>query len=164
MKKVLLIGLLILIWVYGSGYRAFTDANVNKVLNEWEDATRRGDAEATCATFADDMTFALEEHTAESTVKHEGGKDELCAYVRKLLPAMVRAVSSTNVTRDNLTVTRSWLHCWTAEVSYTEHRTTGLASGLSVRTVSDDRLTLVKSFGGVLVRRLESVSRLDEGT
>ncbi len=164
MKKVVLMGLLILMWIYGSGYWAFTETNVNNLLDEWELASARGDAEAVCSTFADDMTFSMEEHAPAETFNREGGKDELCAYLRKMVPALARAVSSRNLKRDDLTVKRSWLHPWSAEVSYTEYRTTVLASGPNIKTISNDRIALVKSLKGVLVRRLESVSRLDDGT
>lgn len=164
MKKLVLLGLLILAWIYGSGYWAFRETSVNSLLNDWDAASAKGDAETVCGTFADDMTFSLEEHSADDSSTRQGGKEELCAYLRKLAPVMARAITSTNVSRDNLTVAHSWLHPWTAEVSYTEHRTTGIASRGTVKTISSDHIALVKSLRGVLVTRLESVSRLDERT
>jgi hypothetical protein len=73
-------------------------------------------------------------------------------------------VSSTQVRRDNLKVERGWLHCWTADVSYTEHRTITLTNaGMTVRTVSDDKLTLVKTLTRVVIKRIAASVRIDSG-
>jgi|HubBroStandDraft_5_1064220.scaffolds.fasta_scaffold408641_1 hypothetical protein len=161
MKKLLIFGLLVVVGVYGSGAWTFSQAHLNGLLGDWEDMSAKGDADAICDTFADDMTFSFDEHTTESSGIREGDKQELCAYLRKLEPAMARAGVTSTVTRENISVTRSWLHPWTAELSYTEHRTTLVPSRGSIRTVSNDRIALVKSLRGVLITRLESVIRID---
>ena len=68
---------------------------------------------------------------------------------------------STQVKRDDFTVRRSWLHPWTAEVSYFEERTTRMSRvNVTLKTESDDQWTLVNTFGGVKVMRLTSKTRL----
>jgi hypothetical protein len=163
MKKLIVLGLLVVAGIYGSGAWAFSQAHLNGLLSDWEDMSAKGDADSICDTFADDMTFSLDERTAESSGPREGDKQELCSYLRKLEPAMARAGVTSSVTREDLSVTRSWLHPWSAEVSYTEHRTTLVPSHGTIKTVSNDRIALVKSLKGVLIKRLESVSRVDSG-
>ncbi len=165
MKKVLWLVVLIAVWVYGSGYWAFTDANVNRFLNEWEGATARGDADAICKTLADGMTFSMHDDSTATPFDMEGNKEDFCAYVKKSVPMMAKIMSSSQVTREEFKVERKGLlHWWTAEVSYTELRTTGIARTLNVKTISEDKLILTKTFSGVLVKRLESESYMDDGT
>jgi hypothetical protein len=161
MKTVIWLGVLVTAWVYGSGYWAFREAGVNEFLEKWEDATRRGDAQAMCETFTPDMTFSIRDRTTGRMLEQEGDRSEMCAYLQKVLPAMAKFVSDVKLTRDNFRATRHGLHWWTAEVSYTEHRDTTLKSALHLKTISEDRLILVKSFDGLRVRRLESEDGLD---
>jgi hypothetical protein len=85
----------------------------------------------------------------------------MCADIKKLLPALVKVVTDDNVTRDNFKVTRSGLHWWNADVSYTEHRDRTLRNAMHLKTISEDHLVLVKTFEGVRLERLESNERLD---
>lgn len=52
------------------------------------------------------------------------------------------------------------MHPLTADVSYTEHLDTTLKSGLHLKQVSEDRLTLITTFKGLRVKRLDSESWL----
>jgi len=115
-----------------------------------------------CATFTPDMTFSLHDRGTGRLLEKQGGRSEMCDYLHKIVPVMAKAISSENVTRDNFTMTRHGLHWWTADVSYTEHRDTTLGSKVHVKAISEDHLTLVKTFDGLLVKKLESEGHLDQ--
>lgn len=160
-KTLIWLGLLVAAFVYGSGYWAFREASINELLEKWEDATRRGDVQELCDTFTPDMTYSLHDQIGARSQDQAGGRAEMCAYMQKTVPVMAKAITAVSVTRDNMKVTRHGLHWWTAEVTYTEHRDTAIGSALHLKTISDDRLILVKSFAGLRVKRLESDDRLD---
>ena len=75
---------------------------------------------------------------------------------------MKHVVSGMSVTRDDVEVSRDWLHPWTAEVSYTEQRSVSMAGiQMQVNTVGEDRLTLVKTLtGGVKIKALHAKTRM----
>jgi ketosteroid isomerase-like protein len=162
LKKLVWLTVMVIAWVYGSGYFAFTGSNVNGFLNQWEAATAKGDAEAICQTLADDMTFSMHDESSERPFDMEGNKEDFCAYLEKALPMMSKVVSSMQLTREDLIVKRQGWFGWRAEVSYTEHRVTGIADRMSVKTISTDKLLLVKTLSGVLVKRLDSENRRDD--
>jgi hypothetical protein len=146
---------------YLSGSLSFREASVNRFLAGWEEDTRRGDADAACETLAQDMTFSVHEHIGARAQDAQGNRDEFCSYLHKSIPLLAKQVASTDVTRDHFTVTRDALHWWTANVSYTEHRDLTLVSGLHLKQVSEDHVTLVKTLKGLRLERLESDARLE---
>ena len=93
----------------------------------------------------------------------DGGKKEFCDYVSMAAKGMALIGPQTQFTRNNFTVQRSWLHPWTATVSYDESRTTTLTRiDVTINTHSVDRWTLVQTFTGVKVKSLRSeVQRAD---
>jgi hypothetical protein len=160
-KTLIWLGLLVAVGVYGSGSWTFREAGIKAMLDKWEDDARRGDAQATCDSFAPDMTFSMHGTVNGRSTDREGDRAQMCADLQKLLPVLAKVVTDVKVTRDNLKVTRHGLHWWTAEVSYNEHRDRTLQNGMHLKTLSADHLVLVKSFDGVRLKRLESDERLD---
>jgi hypothetical protein len=159
-KSLFWLAVLVSAGIYGSGSWTFREVNVSQLLENWEEAAKRGDADAICNTLAPDMTFSTHDTIGARVQDRAGGRAEFCEYLDKVVPLLAQKVRSTNTTRDNLTVTRDPLHWWTAEVSYTEHEETTLDSGLHMKTEDENHLTLVKTVEGLRVRRLDSHSRL----
>ncbi len=61
-----------------------------------------------------------------------------------------------NVSFEDVSVKRDWLHPWTSEVSYTEHRTLSIPSiQQNFHTISEDEIVLVQTFSGVKLRKLD---------
>ena len=133
---------------------------MSKLLDSWEEDTRRGDADAMCESFTPDMTFAIHDHIGARVENGEGDRDKMCAYLDKVVPLLAQKEKSVEVKREGFTVKRYGLHWLTADVSYTEHREITLDSGMHLKQVSEDHLTLVKTTKGLRVTRLESESRL----
>ena len=164
MKKLLWIAVLALAYIYVSGYYSLSEAGVNRFLDEMETQSQQGNADAVCAMFADNVEVSLQDRSTRAPVNVTGGREQLCAMLKKMLPMQAALISSTQVRRDDLKVERAWLHPWTADVSYTEHRTTTLSrGGMTVRTVSERKLRLVKTLVRVVIKRIEASIRIDNG-
>jgi len=164
MNKLIWLTIAILAWFFGSGYFAFSESGVNNFLNHWADSTLQGDADAVCATASKDMTFEINDGTTGRHMQIEGNRDDFCEYVRKTTPLMAKMAGSVHVTRDEMTIEHKALHWWTAQVTYVEHWTINVGGRVTIETVSEDRVTLVKTFKGVFVKRLDSESYVENAT
>lgn len=164
MKKLFWLLAIVLIGVYGSGYAGLGEGGAIRFLNRWEELSVDGDAEAVCDLMHEDLQVSLDDRSGGRPVQLQGGKEEFCAYARQAISAMKLVMSSMNVTRENIEVKREWLHPWTADLSYTERRALSMAGGaVQMSVIGEDRLTLVKTFGGVKIRRLQSTTRRGQG-
>jgi hypothetical protein len=163
MKKILLVLVLVVVGVYAQGAILFSESGANRFLSELEDLSLQGDSEAFCNRLHEDMEVSIDDTSADPPAQIEGGKQELCDYVSEAAKGLGLLGVSTNLMRDDFTVRRSWLHPWTAEVSYFETRTTHMSRvNVTLNTTSEDQWTLVNTFSGIKVKRLTSTVRLAE--
>ena len=161
MKKILLLVVCAVIAVYVVGAVRFSEIGAMKFISDLEDLSLDGKTEEYCAHLHDDMKVSISDHSGDPPADFDGGKQELCDYVTQASKGLAMLGVSMNVRRDDVTVTRSWLHPWTAEVRYFETRSTHLQLGnITLNTESDDQWTLVQTFGGVKVMRLVSKTQL----
>ena len=165
MKKivwVLAVSLLAVAGVYGTGAVRLSKSSANHFLNELETLSLQEKSDEYCALLHDDLTVSIRDHTAPQMPRDfDGGKAEFCEFVGTAVDGMSLIGPEWQVTRDDFTVTRSWLHPWTAHVSYHETRTTRMTRiNVTLNTVGDDKWILVNTFDGVKALRLESESRL----
>jgi len=163
MKKLFWIAALALVWVYGSGFMSLGERGAMGYLNEWEQYSLNGDAESICGMMHEQMEFSIDDRTTPGQpIDMQGGKAELCDYYAKVVPAMKHIVSDMSVTREDVEVKRDWLHPWTAEVAYTEHRSVSMSViQMQVNTVGEDKITLVKTLtDGVKIKSLHAKTRM----
>ena len=161
MKKFLLLVVLGLLGVQAYGAIVFSESGANGFLNELEHLSLSGQGAEYCDRLHDDMEVSIDDRSANPPAVFEGGKQEFCNYVSYAAKGMDIIGVSTNVQRDDFTVKRSWLHPWTAEVSYIESRTTTMSViNTTLKTEGEDEWTLVNTFSGVKVLRLKSKTRL----
>jgi hypothetical protein len=157
MKKILMTILLLVLAVYGYGWVTLSEAGSNHFLNELENLSMTGKGEEYCARLHEDLKVSIRDHSAEPPAIFDGNREDFCGYVTYAMKGIEILGVSTNVTREDFTVERDWLHPWTVQVTYHEDRTTTMSkAGTTLHTVSDDRLTLVQSFHGVKLLYLES--------
>jgi len=143
--------------IFGSSAITLSESGTNRFLDQLEDLSIQGNGAAYCALLHDDLKVSIKDHSAEPQAHIEGGKQEFCAYVSNAAKGMSLLGVSTQVQRNDFTVHRSWRHPWTAEVSYHEQRSTRMSRvNVTLHTRSTDRLTLVQTFGGVKLMRIES--------
>jgi hypothetical protein len=161
MKKILLLVVLGLLGVQAYGAILFSESGTNEFLNELEHLSLSGKGQEYCDRLHDDMEVSIDDRSADPPAVFEGGKKEFCDYVSYAAKGMDIIGVSTSVQRDDFTVRRSWLHPWTAEVSYVESRTTTMSAiNVTLNTEGEDEWTLVNTFSGVKVMRLKSRTRL----
>jgi hypothetical protein len=157
MKKIVVVILLVLVTIYGYGMVTLSEGASNRFLNELENLSMTGKGEEYCARLHENLKVSIRDHSAEPPADFEGDREDFCGYVTYAMKGIEILGVSTNVTRKNFTVKRDWLHPWTVHVSYHEDRTTTMSKAGTTRyEVSDDRLTLVQTYGGVKLLSLES--------
>jgi hypothetical protein len=157
MAKLFWFAVIALAGIYGVGYASLNAGAVTIFLNDMEVMTTKGDAQGLCDLFADAAQVAILDHTSGKDQTVKGGKDVACQQIAATAPAMAMLQTTTEVQREELKVERSLLKPWTAEISYTEKRHTNMQrAGLQISTESDDKLTLIRTFSGVKITRLES--------
>jgi hypothetical protein len=157
MKKIVVVILLSLLTIYGYGRVKLSESASNRFLNELEQLSMTGKGEEYCARLHEDLKVSIRDHSADPPADFDGNREDFCGYVTYAMKGIEILGVSTNVTRENFTVAREWLHPWTAHVSYHEARITTMSkAGTTLHTVSDDRLTLVQTFDGVKLLYLES--------
>jgi ribosomal protein L7Ae-like RNA K-turn-binding protein len=86
-----------------------------------------------------------------------GGKKELCETTRSTVAGLQLLPHSMNVEYTAVKSKQQLSNPWTGDVSYSEHRTFTIpGADVSLRTVSEDEITLVQTFSGVKLRKLKS--------
>lgn len=164
MKRFLWLPLAMAACVYGTGAVKMSESSADRFLNELETLSLQGKSADYCARLHKDLTVSIRDHTSpEMPRDFDGGKAQFCDYVSTAARAMALIGPETRATRENFLVTRSWLHPWTARVSYHESRTTRFTRvNATLDTVSDDQWILVFGFDGLKVLGLASESRAVE--
>ena len=163
LKKLLalLAATLTLACIYGTAAYNLSESGEVRFLDELEKLSLQGKSDAYCARLHPDMSVSIRDHTSPGTPRDfDGGKKQFCEFITMAAKGVDLIGPESTATRTDLSVTRSWLHPWTAQISYHETRTTRLTRiNVTVNTQGDDRWTLVQTFSGVQALGLVSESR-----
>jgi len=142
---------------YSYGVLSLTESGANRFLDDLEALSLQGKGREYCARLHPDLHVSVRDHSADPPADFDGGRDDFCAYVSYAAKGMGLLGISTRVARNDFTITRSWLHPWTAQVRYHEDRVTVMTKvGATVHTLSADSLTLVQTVGGIRLLALDS--------
>jgi hypothetical protein len=156
-KSMCALVLAVLAGTYAFGLWSLSATHANRFLDELETLSLQGHSAEYCARLHVDLQVSIRDHSAQPAADFDGGRDQFCAYVSYAARGVDLLGISTQVSRNEFTITRSALHPWTAHVSYHEVRTTTMSKvQATLHTVSDDSLTLVQTFDGVKVLALRS--------
>ena len=113
----------------------------------------------------EDLKVSIDDFSSGRRMRMEGGKADTCEYIKQTAPAFKLVLSAMNVVREVIEVKHEWTHPWTAEVSYTVRRSMSMARGaMQNNAIGDDQVTLVNTLGGVNIRRLVAVTKLNMRT
>ena len=157
MKKLVLLIVLVVGGVYLVGWINLSMNGSARFLATMDQLLIEGRGEELCARLHDDLRVSIHDHTTPAPIAIEGGKKEYCDYLETASKGMRVLGVSMQATRNDFTVEREWTHPWTARVRYYEERTTTMSlANVTIRSESDDKLTLVYTFGGVKLRSIES--------
>lgn len=156
--KLLLWPLLIVAAWIGHGRLMFTESRVMPLVAAHASQVYSGDTRA-CDFYTDDLQVDLEADQRAGRWEVEGGKDELCGYLRKAAAGFVLLDAQLHTEFSNVSLERKGFPWTEATLRYTE-QTTMQSSKLPTMTfISEDELVLVRTLTGVKVRALHSRSQ-----
>ena len=157
MKKILFLLVLAAIGTWGIGRAKLGEAGAMRFLTNMETLMRDGKADEVCALFHEDLEVEISDDSGESPQNVSGGKAELCDLTKVTVASLNLVPNVMTVDYTDVTAKQDYLHPWTGEVSYHENRSfTIRGTDLTLRTVSNDEITLVYTFSGVKLRKLKS--------
>ena len=157
MKTLFALLVAVLAAAYAYGVLTLSDAGAARFLDELEALSLQGKGAEYCSRLHTDLRVSVRDHSAEPPADFDGGRAEFCDYVSEAAKRIGLLGISTQVKRNDFTITRDWLHPWTAHVRYHEDRITTMTKvNATLHTRSDDALTLVQSLDGVKLLRLDS--------
>jgi hypothetical protein len=156
MKKILLAAAL-----FGAFYVhakvSFSEPRVMAWVADHSAKAMSGDT-AACDDYTDDMEVTLTAEGARGRWEVEGGKDEMCGYMKQAAAAFIVLQASTHSQFDQIRVTPSGFPWLSAKVEYVQ-RTTVSAGNIPAMTVeSEDSLVLVRTLSGMKIKAVESRS------
>ena len=157
MKKLVLLLVLAAVGIYGVGRIKLGESGAMRFLAEMDSLMTNGEGEEVCKMFHEDLEVEILDHSGESLEKVRGGKQEFCEVT-------IAAAASLNVLPHSMSVNftevhakQEWLHPWTSEIRYLENRSLSIdGTNVTLRTVSNDEITLVHTFSGVKLLKLKS--------
>ena len=158
MKKLLvLVALAAALAAYGVPFFSLTEGGARRFLDELETLSMEGKSAEYCERLHPDLAVSINDRSADPPAVFDGNKQDFCDYVSMAAKGMHLLGVSMDVKRNEFKVTRSWLHPWTARVTYKEDRTTTMSKlNASLHTQSEDELTLVQTLHGVKLRALKT--------
>jgi hypothetical protein len=157
MKKMLLLLVLAAAGIWGIGRAKLGESGAMRFLADMETLMRDGKAEEVCAMFHEDLEMQISDDSGETRHNVSGGKAELCDLTRATVASLNLLPNEMNVEYTGVNARQDLRHPWTSEVSYHENRSfTVKGTDLTLRTVSNDEITLVHTFSGVKLRKLKS--------
>jgi len=164
MKRALVFATLVLAGIYLAGRLTLGEAGAVRFVMKMDSLMGEGKAAQVCDMFHDDLEFSIADHTsAGAATTFDGGKQDLCDKTHEQVDALSKVPHTMRVDFDDVTVKRSWLHPWTSEISYSEDRTLAIrGANVSFSTTSDDTITLVQTFSGVKLLKLEAEAYVTE--
>ena len=156
MKKLVLLAVLFGGY-YLHGRTTFSEAHVMNWLGKHEAAAMSGDP-AACEDFTDDLQVSLTAEGTRGRWEVEGGKNEICGYLKQSAAALTVLQASTNADFSDVKIVREGFPWTAARVSYRQ-RTAIRAERVPETTVtSEDALVLVRTPSGLKIKSLESSS------
>jgi hypothetical protein len=157
MKKFMLLLVLAVLSVYGIGRIKLGESGAMRFLAEMDSLMTQGNGEEVCKMFHDDLEVEILDHSGESLEKVNGGKKEFCELTVATAASLNLLPHSMNVDFTDVEAKQSWLHPWTSEISYLENRSLSIrGTNVTLRTASNDEITLVHTFSGVKLLKLKS--------
>jgi hypothetical protein len=157
MKKLIVLLIAAGAVVFGIGRVNLGESGAMRFLTKMESLMNEGKSDEVCAMFHADLEVDIADHSGEATHNVLAGKQEFCELTRTTVAGLRALPHSMNVEYTDVEARQSFSQPWTGDVSYSEHRTFTIpGANVSLRTVSEDQITLVQTWSGVKMRRLKS--------
>jgi hypothetical protein len=163
MKRFFILAVLALTVVFVTGRITLGESGAMRFLMNMSQLTDEGKGEEVCDQFHDDLRFHVIDHTGATTKDLEGGKQELCELVKSSVAALSAVPHDRRSNFTKVGVTQEWLHPWTSQVSYTEDQDITIrGANITLKTTSDDKVTLVLTLAGVKLLRMDAEAWMAE--
>jgi hypothetical protein len=156
MKKILLLVLAFAAF-YAHARYSFSDEQVTRWLAQHTARAMGGETTA-CDDYADDVEVSLVAHGRRGHWEVEGGKNEICGYLKQAAAALTVLQASTRLEFDSVKVTRDGFPWRSARVQVSQRMSVSAANIPSTEVRAEDELVLVRTFGGIRIRSLQSKS------
>jgi hypothetical protein len=156
MKKILL-PVLAFAAFYAHARHAFSDDHVRTWLAQHTARAMGGETTA-CDDYTDDVEVSLVARGRRGHWEVEGGKDEMCGYLKQAAAALTVLQASTHLEFDSVQVTRDGFPWRTARVKVSQRMAVSAANIPSTEVRAEDELVLVRTFGGIKIKSLQSQS------
>lgn len=157
MKKFVLVLAIALAAAYGVGRVNLGESGAMRFMAKMESLISEGKSEEVCAMFADDLEVEIADHSGEAVHNVNGGKQEFCELTTETIEGFQLLPHSMRVDYTDVEATQTLGKPWTSQVTYSEHRTLSiLGANVTLRTVSNDEITLVQTFSGVKLLKVKS--------
>ncbi|TFW03416.1 hypothetical protein E4K72_12480 [Oxalobacteraceae bacterium OM1] len=113
---------------------------------------------AACDDYTDDMAVTLTAAGARGRWEVEGGKGEMCGYLKQAAAVFTVLQARTQTQFDDVVVTPTGFPWLSAKVKYTQ-RTSVSAGRVPEFTIeSEDTLVLVRTLSGIKIKAIDSQS------
>lgn len=154
MKKFVLLALACVLY-YAYARNSFSETRVTSWLMDHSVRAMSGDTNA-CHDYTDDLEVTLTAQGQRGRWEVEGGKDEMCGYLRQAAAGFTVLQASTNTQFEDVRVERGGFPWTKAKVSYTQ-RTSVRAGSIPTMTIeSEDTVELVRTMAGTKIRSIQS--------
>lgn len=148
--------LLVVAWI-GHGRLMFTESRLMPMLSAHAAQVYAGDTRA-CELYTDDVQVEILAEDRQGRWEVEGGKDEVCGYLRKAGAAFALLDANIHTEFSEVALQRKGFPWTEATLNYTETVTVQAAKLPAMTVVSRDELTLVRTLTGVKIRVIRSHS------
>ena len=157
MIRLVLLALVLLGGFYAHGRYTFSEPKVMGWLTQHAVHSMQGDS-AACDDYADDVKVELTAKGLRGRWEVEGGKDEMCGYLKQSSAALTVLQARTNTEFDNVRITRGGCPWTTARLQYTQRTSVQAGPLPSLTIVSEDSMVLARTASGLRIRELQSQS------
>ena len=154
MKKLLLL-LVLFAAFYAHARITFAEQRVLSWLLENSNKYLTGDS-SVCDNYTDDVEVSIAAKAPRGTWQVEGGKAELCGYLKQSSAVLIVMQASTNKAFSNVRIQPGPFPWMQSKVSYTEKTTMHMAGLPPVNALGENSVVLVRTFAGLKIRSLES--------
>jgi hypothetical protein len=157
-KRLITISIALFAAFYAHSKIVFSESNVMSMLTRHNTKALSGDS-AACDDYANDVAVELTAEDHRGRWEVEGGKDELCGYLKQASAALTVLQASTSSEFTDVSISRSGFPWTTATVKYTERTVVSAAHVPEFTSVSHDEMKLARSFTGLKIIAVRSTSR-----
>ena len=146
MRKLFWVGVLVAVF-YGHSHVMFSEPAVMSWLGKQDRLALDGD-EKMCDAYASDLTVSMKMQTAEGPMALEGGKPELCDYMKDAQSSLRQMRASVNMNTELLSLERAGFPWLTATVKVRQTSTVQMGRMPPLTEEGDATITIKRTLQG----------------